>query len=322
MEAVKKTIFNMGCIPVTSFTSGKEAAACAQAMRHGEATVVEVNSVEAIRSVLKAVPEMMVGMSVSTTAQCQQALEAGAVFLICDKWNGDMLRACQEKDALLIPTCNMLAEVAKAQEAGLTLMHYVPAKGVDDLRHLTQVFSSYPDARFIMTVSDDFAEIDRCASAPFMFALRGRWLQGVDVSAPDYADQITALCQDLFTRVLGFELFHLGINMENAEAACRLADDLHNAFRMKPRDNGPSSRFVGTEFEVMKRMYRGKNGHFAIGTNNVDRAMAYVTAKGYEMDMDTAYVSDGRILTVYMKEECSFGGFAAHFTQKNSPWPR
>ena len=72
----------------------------------------------------------------------------------------------------------------------------------------------------------------------------------------------------------------------------------------------------------MKRMYRGKNGHFAIGTNNVDRAMVYVTSKGYEMDMDTAYVSDGRILTVYMKEEYNFGGFAAHFTQKNSPWPR
>ena len=50
--------------------------------------------------------------------------------------------------------------------------------------------------------------------------------------------------------------------------------------------------------------------------------MAYVTSKGYEMDMDTAYVSDGRILTVYMKEEYNFGGFAAHFTQKNSPWPR
>lgn len=322
MEAIKKKIFDMGYIPVTSFAGSKDAAICAQAMHHGEVTVMEVNSVEAVRSVVKAVPEMTVGMSVSTPAQCQQALEAGAGFLLCDKWNEDMIRACREKEALLIPDCSTLAEVTRAQKAGLLLMHYAPAVGVDDLRHLARVFTSYPDARFILTVGDDFAEIDRCASAPFVFALRGRWLQSTDAAAPDYADQITELCQNIFTHVLGFEMFHLGINMENTAAACQLADDLHSAFRMKPRDNGPSSRFVGTEFEIMKRMYRGKNGHFAIGTNNVDRAMAYVTSKGYEMDMDTAYVSDGRILTVYMKEEYNFGGFAAHFTQKNSPWPR
>lgn len=322
MEAIKKKIFDMGYIPVMSLAGGKNAVACAQAMYHGEAAVMEVDSVEVVRSIVGAVPQMTVGMSVSTAEQCQQALEAGASFLLCDKWNEDMIQACREKKALLIPDCNTLEEVTRAQKAGLMLMHYAPAKGVDDLRHLAQVFASYPDARFIMTVSDDFAEIDRCASAPFVFALRGRWLQGIDAAAFDYADQVAALCQDIFTRVLGFELFHLGINMENAGSACQLADKLHNVFRMKLRDNGPSSRFVGTEFEVMKRMYRGKNGHFAIGTNNVDRAMAYVTGKGYEMDMDTAYVSDGRILTVYMKEEYNFGGFAAHFTQKNSPWPR
>lgn len=320
MENVKKVLFDLGYVPMTSGT--RSIAGCAQAMWNGEATVMEVESIEAVKNVLKAVPEMTVGIAVNTLTQCQQALEAGAKFLICDKWNSEMLQACQDKEALLIPTCNTLAAVAEAMSAGLTLMNYVPIEGIDNLRQLTKVFVSYADARFLVNVSDDFAEIDRYASAPFVFGLRGHWVEHVDTAAPNYADQVTELCQALFTRVLGFELFHLGINTENAAVACSLAEDLHKAFRVKPRDNGPSSRFVGTEFEIMKRIYRGKNGHFAMGTNNVNRAMAYVISKGYEMDMDTAYVSDGRILTVYMKEEYSFGGFNAHFTQKNSPWPR
>lgn len=322
MGNAKKTMFDLGYVPMTSFVGNKNAVVCAQAMWNGEATVMEVDSIEAVKSVVKAVPEMTVGTTATTLAQCQQALDAGAKFLICDKWNNEMLQACQAKEALLIPTCNTLAAVNQAMNAGLKLMNYAPVEGIDNLRHLTKVFVSYADARFIVNVTEDFTEIDRYASAPFVFGLRGRWIQKIDTSAPDYADQVTTMCQDLLTRVLGFELFHLGINTENATVACELADDLHKAFRVKPRDNGPSSRFVGTEFEVMKRVYRGRNGHFAMGTNNVDRAMAYVISRGYEMDMDTAYVSDGRILTVYMKEEYSFGGFNAHFTQKNSPWPR
>ena len=320
-----KLMFNQGYVPVISLKDGKKAAEAARAMVNGEASLAEVDISSRGLDALKAVcgvSGITAGTTVTGLEQCRQAVDAGAKFVFCEKWNKEMLDACTGADVLLIPTCKTLAAVMEAQAAGMNLLHYIPAKGIDNLSHLTKIFTSYPDVKFVITVTEYFSDIDRYMSAPFVFAVRGCWLQALESDSPNYADQVTALCEDIFTRVLGFELFHLGINMENAAVACQLAGALSTAFRMKPRDNGPSSRFVGSQFEVMKRIYRGEKGHFAIGTNNVDRAIAYVRSKGYDMDMDTAYVSDGRILTVYMKEECSFGGFAAHFTQKNSPWPR
>ncbi len=324
-HSVCKVMFNQGYVPVLSLKDGKKTMEAVRAMLNGEASLAEVDfnshGLETLKGAAS-VSEMTIGTTVAGPEQCKQAIEAGAKFIFCEKWNQEMVDACKEANVLLIPTCKTLAAVMEAQAAGMNLLHYIPAKGIDNLCHLTKIFMSYPDVKFVVTVTNDFSEIDRYMSAPFVFAVRGCWLQAVESDSPNYADQVTAMCEDIFTRVLGFELFHIGINMENASVACQLAGALSTAFRMKPRDNGPSSRFVGTQFEIMKRIYRGEKGHFAIGTNNVDRAIAYVRSKGYEMDMDTAYVSDGRILTVYMKEDCSFGGFAAHFTQKNSPWPR
>ena len=58
----------------------------------------------------------------------------------------------------------------------------------------------------------------------------------------------------------------------------------------------------------------GKNGHIAIKTNSIARAMAYLERNGVEIDMDTAKFSDGAMIAVYLKEE--IGGFAVHLLQK------
>ncbi len=66
---------------------------------------------------------------------------------------------------------------------------------------------------------------------------------------------------------------------------------------------------------MMKASGLGKNGHIAIRTNSVVRAMDYLEAKGYEFDMGTMkYDESGKPVTVYFKNE--FGGFAIHLLQK------
>ena len=66
----------------------------------------------------------------------------------------------------------------------------------------------------------------------------------------------------------------------------------------------------------MKTPYLGKNGHIAIGTNYIERAMNYLeNVLGVEFDEETAKRDDkGNLKAIYLKEE--IGGFAVHLVQK------
>ena len=61
-------------------------------------------------------------------------------------------------------------------------------------------------------------------------------------------------------------------------------------------------------------MFNVKNCHIDIDTNYMDRAIRYIEAMGGEFDMDSASVKDGKITSIYLKEE--IGGFAIHLVQK------
>jgi 2-dehydro-3-deoxyphosphogluconate aldolase/(4S)-4-hydroxy-2-oxoglutarate aldolase len=64
----------------------------------------------------------------------------------------------------------------------------------------------------------------------------------------------------------------------------------------------------------MKSMYLGKNGHIAIKTNHIPRAIAHLAKQGLPVDMDTAKFKGEQMTAVYLKGE--IGGFAIHLLQK------
>lgn len=111
-----------------------------------------------------------------------------------------------------------------------------------------------------------------------------------------------------------FELLHVGINTQNSEEAARLAELLCHTFNLVPR-HGNKSEFAGDYFECMKTPFLGTNGHIALGTSDLEAAVAELKDKGYAFRMDTAaYTDDGKLKNIYLTGE--FGGFAIHIMQK------
>ena len=319
---VYEKIFRNGFVPVLEGLSPKTAAAAAEAMKVGGLDLVDVSfagkqAEAAVKEIAAACPDVVVGASaVEGVEQCKKALAAGAKFVITVGVDAECVNACAEAGALLIPRCGSVSEVRAAQSAGLRLVDLCYGCFGNDMAAVKQVVTPFVDMKFIISLGDNQGAMDYCLTAPYTHAVRGRWISPKGDLEPHQYAALTMAAEDTVTAVLAFEMFHIGINTENAETACNVCDDLNNAFRFKLRDNGPSSRFAGTGLEVMKRIYRGKHGHFAVRTTNCDRAIMYLNERGYEMDMDTAYIADGRIFTVYLKEEHSFGGFAAHLLQK------
>ena len=65
----------------------------------------------------------------------------------------------------------------------------------------------------------------------------------------------------------------------------------------------------------MKKPGRGANGHIAIATNSVDRAVYHLGRQGVEF-IEESRVTDakGKTKAIYIKQELS--GFAIHLVQK------
>ena len=93
-----------------------------------------------------------------------------------------------------------------------------------------------------------------------------------------------------------------------------LAETIANLLSMAVKV-GNSSIFVGKkEFEIMKKPGRGTNGHIAILTNNVDRAIYHLSQRGVKFDMDSKNVKDGKTVAIYFADEIA--GFAFHLVQR------
>ena len=65
----------------------------------------------------------------------------------------------------------------------------------------------------------------------------------------------------------------------------------------------------------MKQPCLGKNGHIAIGTNSVERAVYHLGRRGVAFDESTRKAdAKGRTTAIYLQEQ--FGGFALHLVRK------
>ena len=115
--------------------------------------------------------------------------------------------------------------------------------------------------------------------------------------------------------MLGLEIGHIGINNANEDEAKRTAEMLALLMGKEIERESAKGMFVGSQFEIMKSQGPGKCGHIAILTNNVERAIYHLGAKGIKFNEESAtYNDDGTRKFIYLAEE--FGGFGIHLIQK------
>ena len=310
---------NNAVVPVVVLDEVKDAVPTAKALLAGGIDVMEITfrtaaAPEAIRAVAEACPEMLVGAgTIINLEQCKQAVEMGAKFIVSPGFDPEVVGWCVENGITVTPGCVTPTEIMAAMKFGLKVVKFFPANvygGMNAMKNLSAPFGS---VKFIPTGGVNAQNIGEYAAAPFVHTVGGSWVCAkADIAAGNF-DKITALCREAVANSLGFELAHVGINTPDANTALSVADTYDKMFSFGVKD-GSSSAFAGTGIEVMKSMFRGKNGHLAIRTNNVNRAVAFLEQNGFAADTDNAKRKGERIVAVYLKDEV--GGFAIHLLQK------
>lgn len=318
MEILER-LSNAGIVPVVVIEDVKNAVPTAQALLAGGIDVMEITfrtaaAKDSIAAVAKECPDMLVGAgTVITLEQCKAAVEAGAKFIVSPGYCDEVVSWCVEHDVAVTPGCVTPTEIMAAMAHGLKVLKFFPANVYGGLTAMKSLSGPFGGIKFIPTGGVSAQNLAEYISAPFIHAVGGSWLCAkADISAGNF-EKITALCREARKIALGFEVAHIGVNTADDDASLEVCRQMNSAFGFETKA-GNSSNFASTSVEVMKSVYLGKNGHIAVRTNSIPRAIAELAKHGFAVDESTAKFKGDKMNAVYLKQE--FGGFAVHLLQK------
>ncbi|HOM43089.1 MAG: bifunctional 4-hydroxy-2-oxoglutarate aldolase/2-dehydro-3-deoxy-phosphogluconate aldolase [Tepidanaerobacteraceae bacterium] len=320
MNNILNQLSVIGIIPVVKIEDVNKAVPVAKALCDGGLNCAEItfrtaNADKAIKSITSAMPNMLIGAgTVLTTEQVDKAIEAGAKFIVSPGFNPEVVRYCIERNVLIIPGCSSPSDIEQAIKLNLEVVKFFPAEALGGIKTIKAIAAPYVGLKFVPTGGINEKNMNEYLSSPRVLACGGSWMVNDALIKSGEFGKITELTQQAVKTMLGFELGHIGINSENTDEASQIAGAFSLMFGMDYRE-GNDSIYAGNSIEVMKKQALGRNGHIAISTNSMERAIAYMQSRGYELDLDNSKKDDdGNPVAVYFKQE--IGGFAVHLTLK------
>ncbi len=320
MNEILKTISNIGIVPVVAINDASKAVPLAKALVAGGLPTAEVTfrtaaAEDAMRAITAEVPEMLVGAgTVLTPDQLDRALDAGSKFIVSPGFNPEMVKYGLSKGALMLPGTATGGEMEQAMALGLDVVKFFPAEQNGGIAKIKALAGPYKKLKWMPTGGVNTKNLMDYLSFDQIVACGGTWMVKPELIENECWDEITAICKEAVKTMLGLQIMHVGINCADPDEAAATAKRFEALFGFAYKA-GNSSDFAGTVVECMKKPGRGKNGHIAIGTNSVDRAMYHLGRQGVEFDESSiSYNDKGQAKNVYLKEEV--GGFAIHVMKK------
>ena len=213
----------------------------------------------------------------------------------------------------VVPGTATPGEVEQAIELGLDCVKFFPAEQNGGIAKIKAMAAPYTKMHFMPTGGVNKNNLNDYLGFNKVFCCGGSWMVKKDLISAGKFDEIEAMTRDAVNAMLGFTMKHIGINETDAAAAESVADKFDSLFGFNKKV-GNSSVFAGSVIEVMKAKGRGANGHIAIGTNNVDRAVYHLGKQGVKFDESSfSYDADNHLKVAYLADE--FGGFAVHLVR-------
>ena len=320
MSDLVNKLYNVGIVPVIVINDAKDAKPLAEALYKGGLPCAEVTfrtdaAEESIKIITDAFPDMIVGAgTILTTEQVDRAIGAGAKFIVSPGLNPKIVAYCTQKGVPIIPGCANPSDIEQALEQGLDVVKFFPAEAAGGLNMIKSMSAPYTKVRFMPTGGISAKNLNEYLAFPKIVACGGSWMVSGDLIKAGAYDKIEELTREAVSTMLGFEIYHVGINTADESSAVSLADTFEKAFGFTKKV-GNSSVFAGTAFEMMMGNGLGQNGHIAIATNFIERAIYHLELRGFKFNEDSKkFKADGSLAAIYF--EGDFAGFALHLLQK------
>lgn len=315
---VFERVKEIGIMPVIKIPSVEHAAELARTLMEAGIPQIEVTlrnecALDCIAAIKTEIPEMLVAAgTILQPVQVQAAKNAGAEMCVAPGLNEEVVSECKKLDMPVLPGCVTASEIERGLQLGLNTFKFFPAELLGGVKAIKELTGPYSQIEFVPTSGINLDNLGAYLSNPRVAAVGGSFMAPADKVLAKEWDGIKALCKKAVAISHNFRLIHIGINA--GEEGSALAQELGSMFGIGSKVGGRSD-FAGDIVECCKVPFPGTKGHIAMGTRNIERAVAYLEKKGYAMREEFRnYDSAGNLNAVYLEKE--FGGFAIHLLRK------
>ncbi|WMN56889.1 bifunctional 4-hydroxy-2-oxoglutarate aldolase/2-dehydro-3-deoxy-phosphogluconate aldolase [Vibrio fluvialis] len=152
---------------------------------------------ESIRLMRDAYPELLIGAgTVLTTQQVDQAISAGADFIVSPGLNPTTVKYCQQRGIAIVPGVNNPSLVEQAMELGLKTLKFFPAEPSGGVAMLKALSAVYP-VQFMPTGGVNPRNVADYMAIPSVVACGGTWMVPSDLMDSGNWDEIARLVREL-----------------------------------------------------------------------------------------------------------------------------
>jgi 2-dehydro-3-deoxyphosphogluconate aldolase/(4S)-4-hydroxy-2-oxoglutarate aldolase len=318
----ERIIAEYGVIPIIGLKDPSAAPDLAEALKRGGLPLIEVtlrnqNALECLKAIKQSRPSMLVGAgTVLNCEQVDEALDAGADFVVSPGFNSHVVEYCLKKGLPITPGCVTPSEIENGLELGLKTFKFFPSEALGGADTVRQLCGPYKNIKFICTGGVGFENAEKYLSYSKIAAVGGSFVApAAMIDAKDW-EGISRLCRKAVDLSLGFSLAHIGLNGTGREDGLSTAAWFADRFGF-PVAEGGKSNFAGSGLECGNMKFPGQNGHIGIFTNSTLRAEAYFQRKGIKLREEFRNVNaNGELVAVYLADEIK--GFAVHVVRKGN----
>lgn len=182
MKTVYNQIKEIGIIPVVVLEDANNAKKLGEALMEGGLKCAEVTfRTEAAKDTIKILseefPDMLVGAgTVLTTTQVDEAVVAGAKFVVSPGVNPKVVEYCTEKNIPIIPGICTPSNIETAMEYGLEAVKFFPAEASGGLKYIKAISAPYKNMKFMATGGINSDNVKDYLNNDSIFAVGGSWM--------------------------------------------------------------------------------------------------------------------------------------------------
>ena len=199
-EDVLTLIEKHAVVPAIVLEDANRAAPLAHALISGGLPVAEVtmrtpSALESMRR-MATFGELLVGAgTVLNATQAEQAVAAGAKFIVSPGMDADLVRWCQQKEIPIIPGAVTATEVMLATNLGLGCVKFFPCSTSGGLDALRALHGPFPAMRFMPTGGIKMETVQDYLAFKAVVAVGGTWMLKPEWLANDRYDVIEDACR-------------------------------------------------------------------------------------------------------------------------------
>ena len=181
-EAFYEKLEKLGIVPVVVLEDEAQAVPMADAlmaagMRSAEVTFRTAAAAGSIKAMREAHPDMVVGAgTVLTVAQVDEAVAAGAEFIVAPSFDAGVVQHCIDIDVPVLPGTVTPSEVGAAVKMGLHVTKFFPAAQYGGLATIKAICAPFVGHRFLPTGGVSLANVEEYLAAPQIIACGGTWM--------------------------------------------------------------------------------------------------------------------------------------------------